>query len=84
MSPTVKWSPDSAVDIATGYGLEERGVRVRVPEWSKVFSLHVFQTGSQAHQPPTQWIPGALSPGQSGLEPEADHSSPTSVEVKNT
>jgi hypothetical protein len=27
-------SPDSSVGIATGYGLDDRGTRVRVPVWS--------------------------------------------------
>jgi hypothetical protein len=36
-------SRDSVVAIATGYGLDDRGVRVRV-------SLHVVQTGSGVHQ----------------------------------
>jgi hypothetical protein len=29
---------DSAVGIATGYELDDRGVGVRVPVWSKIFS----------------------------------------------
>jgi hypothetical protein len=34
-------SQDSAVGIATGYGLDERGVGVRVPVGSRIFSsLH--------------------------------------------
>jgi hypothetical protein len=35
-------------------------------------------------QPSIQWIPGALSPGVKLPGREADHSSPTSVEVKKT
>jgi hypothetical protein len=31
---------------------------------------------------PIQWIPGALFPGVKRQEREADHSSPTSAEVK--
>jgi hypothetical protein len=49
-------SPDSVASIATGYRLDDRGVGVRVPVGSKIFSSHVVQ-------PPIQWIPGALSPG---------------------
>jgi hypothetical protein len=40
---------DSAVGIATDYGLHDRGVGICVPE-GQVFSLlHVVQTGSGAH-----------------------------------
>jgi hypothetical protein len=35
-------------------------------------------------QPPIQWIPGALSRVVKRLSGEADHSPPTSAEVKNT
>jgi hypothetical protein len=31
-------SRDSVVGIATGYGLDDRGVGVRVPVWSRIFS----------------------------------------------
>jgi len=33
-------------------------------------------------QPPIQWVPGALSLGVRRLGHEADHSSPSSAEVK--
>jgi hypothetical protein len=33
-------------------------------------------------QPPIQWVPGALSPGVKRPRREADHSPPTSAEVK--
>jgi hypothetical protein len=32
------WQRDSAVGIATGYGLDDRGVGVRVPLGSRIFS----------------------------------------------
>jgi hypothetical protein len=35
---SVAWSWDSAVDIATSYGLNDRGVGVRVPVRSRIFS----------------------------------------------
>jgi hypothetical protein len=35
-------------------------------------------------QPPIQWVPGVLSPGVKRSGREADHSPPTSVEVKKT
>jgi hypothetical protein len=70
---------NNAYSIATGYGLDGPGVGVRVPIGAISSPLRVVQTGSGAHQPPIQWIPGALYPGH-----EADHSPPTSVEFKNT
>jgi hypothetical protein len=43
----------------------------------------LFSTASRSvlgpTQPPIQWVPGALSPGR-----EADHSPPSSAEVKET
>jgi hypothetical protein len=35
-------------------------------------------------QPPVQWVSGALSPGVKLQRREADHSPPTSAEVKRT
>jgi hypothetical protein len=41
---------DSVVSIATGYGLDDQGVRVKSPARVKdFFLLHVIQTGSWAH-----------------------------------
>jgi hypothetical protein len=40
---------DSAVGIATGYGLDGRGVGVRVPVGAWFFPLHVIQTVLGAH-----------------------------------
>jgi hypothetical protein len=46
-------------------------------------SLHHFvQTGSGAH-PPIQWVPGALSLKVKQPGCEADHSPPSSAEVKH-
>jgi hypothetical protein len=43
-------SRDSSVRIALGYGLDDRGSRVRFPEGAGNFSLnHRVQTGSGAH-----------------------------------
>jgi hypothetical protein len=49
-------SQTSAVGIATCYGLDDRGVRFRVPVGSGIFS-------SPQRQPPIQWVPGARRPG---------------------
>jgi hypothetical protein len=77
------WIRDSAVGIATGYGLEDRGVGVRIPVLSRNFS--------SLRRPDRLWGPpnllcngyrGALSPGVKRQGREADHSPPASAEVK--
>jgi hypothetical protein len=70
-------SRNSVVGIATGYGLDDRGVGVRVPVRSRIFSSPQRPT-----QPPIQWVPKALSPGVKRQGREADRSPPTSAEVK--
>jgi hypothetical protein len=42
-------SRDSAVGIATGYGLDDREVGVRVPGGSRIFSSARVQTGCGVH-----------------------------------
>jgi hypothetical protein len=69
--------------IAPGYGLDDRGSRVRFPVRAGNCSLHHrVQTALEPTQPPVQWIPGALSLGIKRLGREADHSPPSSAEVK--
>jgi hypothetical protein len=75
---------DSAVGIAIGYGLDDRGAGVRVPKGQEFCLLHVVQTGSGGTQTPIQWEQEALSPGVKRPGPEADHSPATSDEVKKT
>jgi hypothetical protein len=76
-------SPDSSVGIALGYGLDGRGSRVRSPTGLGIF---LFTTASKTAlgptQPPIQWVPGALSLGIERPGREADHSPPSSAEVK--
>jgi hypothetical protein len=76
-------SRDSSVGIATSYGLDERGVGVRVPVGSRILSSP-NRPGRllKCTEPPIQWIPWALSPGVKRLGREVDHSPPTSAEVK--
>jgi hypothetical protein len=53
---------DSAVGRATGYGLDDRGVGVRVPLGSRIFSL--------PRRPDRLWVPPSLlSNGYWGLFP---------------
>jgi hypothetical protein len=76
-------SRDSAVAIATGYGLDDRGVGIRFPVRSRIFS-HPRR--------PTRLCgpPNLLSDGYRELFPravkrpgcEADHSPPASAEDK--
>jgi hypothetical protein len=42
-------SRSTAVGIATAYGMDDRGVGVRVPVGSEISLLHTVQTGSGAH-----------------------------------
>jgi hypothetical protein len=68
---------DSAVGIAPGYGLADRGGRSSSPGRVKNSFLYVVQTGSGAH-------PDSYSMGPGGKATGADHSPPTSAEVKKT
>jgi hypothetical protein len=46
----IRWSHDSSVGIALGYGLDDRGSRVRFPAGAENCSLHHrVQNGSGAH-----------------------------------
>jgi hypothetical protein len=72
-------SRDSSVGIATGYGLDDREVELRVPVGSRIFCS---PSRPDQIQPPIQWVPETLSPGVKRPEREADHSPPASAEVK--
>jgi hypothetical protein len=66
---------DSAVRVATGYGLEGRGAGVPV---GALFSpLHAVQTGSGAHPSYYHMGYGSSLHGVNRLGREADNSSPT-------
>jgi hypothetical protein len=75
---------DSSIGIALDYGLDDRGSRVRFPAGAGNFSLHHrVQNGSGAH--PASYpmgTRGSLSLGVKRPGREADHSSPSSAEVK--
>jgi len=60
--------------MVLGYGLDDWGVRIR-----HGLGIFLFTT-----QPPIQWVPGALSLGVKRPGRDADQSSPSSAEVKNT
>jgi hypothetical protein len=78
-------SRDSAVGIATDYGLGYLGVGVRDPVQARSFPLTTScRPVLRSTQPPIQRVLGAVSPGVKRLESEANHSLPTSAEVKHT
>jgi hypothetical protein len=72
-------SRDYSVGIALVYRLDDRDSRVRFPAGAENFSLH---HRVQTTQPPIQWVPGAISLGVKRPGREADHSPPSSAEVK--
>jgi hypothetical protein len=74
---------DSSVGIALGYGMDDWGCKVRLPVGAGNF---LFTTASRTAlgptQPPIQWVQWALSLGVKRPGREADHSPPSSAEVK--
>jgi hypothetical protein len=75
-------SHDSSVGIALGYGLDVRGFDSRRGLGIFLFTTAVSGTALGPTQPPIQCVPGALSLGVKRPGREADHSPPTSAEVK--
>jgi hypothetical protein len=77
-------SRDSSVGTVLGYGLNDRGSRVRFPVGAGNFSLHHrVQNGSGAH--PASYAMGTRGSFFLGVKRsrrEADHSPPPSAEVK--
>jgi hypothetical protein len=67
-----------------GFGLDDRGSRVRLLAEAGNFSLHhrVQKALGTPLQPHIQWVQGALSLGIRWLGREADQSPPSSAEVK--
>jgi hypothetical protein len=77
-------SRDSSVGIATGHGLDDRCYKVLFLAGAGIFLFTtVSRTALGSTQPSIQWVPGVLSLGLKLPEREADHSPPSSVEVKN-
>jgi hypothetical protein len=71
------------VGIATGYGLDDRGVLVRIPVGSTISILHRFQIGSGTHSSLyTKGTEGAISSGVKRPGREPDQQSPITAEVK--
>jgi hypothetical protein len=72
---------DSAVGIATGNGLDDRGVGVIVLLGARIVSMS-SRSALGSTQPSIQWLPGFPSPGVKRQGCEADYSPPTRAEVK--
>jgi hypothetical protein len=71
----------SSVGIARSYGLDGRG---SIPGRGMIFLFSIASIpGLRPTQPPTQLVPGTLSPGVKRPGREADHLPPSSVDVKN-
>jgi hypothetical protein len=77
-----KGSRGSVAGVATRYGLDDRGIGVRVPVGLRIFLLHVVQTGSGVHLTSYPMCTGALSPGVKRPGREFDHLPPANTEVK--
>jgi hypothetical protein len=78
-------SRDSAVSIMTGYGLNDQRGRSSSPGGGKNFYSSISSRPAlRLTGPPIQWEPEALSPRVMRPGREADHSPPTSAEVKKT
>jgi hypothetical protein len=74
-----------SVSTVSGYGLDDRAIEVRCPVEAMDFpSSLCVQTGSGAHPAScTMGTGGPFPGGKERLGRDADHSLPSSVEVKN-
>jgi hypothetical protein len=80
-----RMSRDSSGGVATGYRPDDEGAGVRVPVGGKNFHFSMSSRAAVVPtQPPIHCVPGALSPGIKRPGREADHSPPTTAEVKKT
>jgi hypothetical protein len=68
--------------IALGWGLDDRGFESRQGLGIFLFTT-VSRQALEPTQPPIQWVPRALSLGIKWPGREADHSLPSSAEIKN-
>jgi hypothetical protein len=80
---SVVGEPEQLSGTALSYELDDRGFESRQGLGNFLFTT-ASRPGLGPIQPPIQWVPGALSLGIKRPGHEADHSLPSSVEVKNT
>jgi hypothetical protein len=74
---------DSSVGIGLGYGLDDRGGGFESRQGLGIFLLTTpSRTALGPIQRPIQWVKGTLSLGVKLSGREADHSPPSSAEVK--
>jgi hypothetical protein len=74
-------SRNSPVGIATGYGLNDQGIKVRVPGGKNFYFSMLSRLALRPTQPPIQWLSRTLSLGVKRPGRGAAHSPPTSAEV---
>jgi hypothetical protein len=74
---------DSSVGIALGYRLDNQVLGFDSLQGLEIFLTTMSRTALGPTQPPIQWVPGALSLEVKQPGCEADHSPPSSAEVKN-
>jgi hypothetical protein len=79
------WSRVSSGSIVSDYGLDDRAIGVRFPPGAKDVSGSLcVQTGSGAHPASCPMGTGGPFPGgKSAAGRDADHSPPSSAEIKN-
>jgi hypothetical protein len=76
----LEWAMGSVIGIATGYRLNNWGVKSLSPGRVKNFKFFISSRPALGStQPPIQWVLGVKRQGR-----EADHSLLTSAEVKKT
>jgi hypothetical protein len=77
--------PGSSVSMVSGYGIDDRAIEVRSPAEDKgFFSNLCVQTGSGAHPASCTMGTGGPFPGAKARpRRDADHSPPSSADVKN-
>jgi hypothetical protein len=73
---------DSSVGLATGYGWIRGGRELESRQGKKLSHLHIVQTGSEVHPTSYKMGTGGSFSGVKRQGREADHSPPTSAEVK--
>jgi hypothetical protein len=73
---------DNVVGIVTGYSLDDQEVGVRAPEGQEFFFWTSSRPALGSTQALIQRLPGTLSLGLKRSAREADHSPPTSANVK--